>query len=87
MRAWRSDEAPSVVTSLLEHRPAGLVQTRLLAPQAGRDGADVWDFAGAEAIDVGRAGLALLRCADREPTRCRSAKGKDRASKPDGRGS
>src|SRR6202163_1614275 len=34
--------------SLLEHRHARLAEARLLSPQAGRDGADVGDFTGAE---------------------------------------
>src|ERR1700730_350199 len=46
---------------LLEHRPARLAEVRLLSPQTRRDGADVGDFTGAEAIDIGRAGPALLR--------------------------
>ena len=44
-----------------EHRPAGVAEDGLLPAQAGRDGPHVRDFAGAEAIDVGRAGLFLLR--------------------------
>ena len=55
----RRDSA--VTSSLLEHRPTRIAQVRLLPPQAVGDGADVGDFAGAEAIDVGGAGLALLR--------------------------
>jgi len=47
--------------SLLEHRPARFAEARLLSPQTRRDGAYVGDFTGAEAIDVGRAGPALLR--------------------------
>ena len=47
--------------SLLEHGPAGRAQAGLLSPQAGGDGANIRDFAGAESIDVGRAGPSLLR--------------------------
>src|SRR4051794_34903178 len=46
---------------LLKHRRARLAQTCLLPPQTRGDGADVGDLAGTEAIDVGRAGLALRR--------------------------
>jgi hypothetical protein len=47
--------------SLLEHRPAGLAEAGLLPPQAAGDGPDVGDFAGAETVDVGRAGPPLCR--------------------------
>ncbi len=60
LRSWRAGVA-SEISSLLEHGPAGRAQTGLLSPQAGGDGADVRDFAGAETIDVGRAGPSLLR--------------------------
>jgi hypothetical protein len=46
---------------LIEGRAAGLAQARLLSPEAGGDGANIGDFAGAQAIDIGRAGPALLR--------------------------
>jgi hypothetical protein len=45
---------------LLEHRRAGRTQARLLPAQAGGDGARIGDFAGAEPVDVGRTGAALL---------------------------
>lgn len=57
---------------LLEHRPACLAQARLLPSQAVGDGAGVGDFAGAEAIDIRRAGPALLLRALR---RCRLRRG------------
>lgn len=47
--------------SLLKHGSAGVAEARPLPPQAGGDGADVRDFASAEAIDVGRTGFLLLR--------------------------
>jgi hypothetical protein len=46
---------------LLEHRPAGLAKARPLPAQAGGDGVDVGNFAGAKAVDVGRAGPLLFR--------------------------
>jgi hypothetical protein len=49
------------VPLLLEHCPAGLAEVRSLPPQAGGDGADVGDFAGAEPIDIGGAGAPLFR--------------------------
>jgi len=52
---------------LLERRRTCRAQTRLLPPQAGGDGADVGDFAGTEAVDVGGAGLALPGSANAEP--------------------
>src|SRR5207247_2978698 len=60
LRSGRTGGA-SEISSPLEHGPAGLAQDGLLSPQAGGDGADVRDFAGAETIDVGRAGPSLLR--------------------------
>jgi len=45
---------------LIEHTAASLAQARPVAAQAGRDGADIGDFAGAEPVDVGRAGPALF---------------------------
>lgn len=48
---------------LIEHGAAGLAEARAVTAQAGRDGADVGDFAGAEPVDVGRAGPSLLWCA------------------------
>lgn len=56
-----SVDTPRSISSLLEHRPAGIAKVGLLPPQAGGNGPDVRDFAGAQTIDVGRAGLALLR--------------------------
>lgn len=47
--------------SLLEHRPAGIAEAGPLPAQAGGDGPDVRDFAGAKPVDVGRAGLFLFR--------------------------
>jgi len=51
---------------LLEYRRACRAQARLLPAQAGSDGLRVGDFAGAEPVDVGRAGPALLGRAGRE---------------------
>jgi hypothetical protein len=49
--------------SLVEHCPAGLAKAGLLPPQAGGNRPHIRDFAGAQAIDVGRAGPALFgRC-------------------------
>jgi hypothetical protein len=48
-------------SSLLEHRPAGVAEARPLSPQAVGDGPHIGDFAGAEPIDVGRAGPLLFR--------------------------
>jgi tetratricopeptide (TPR) repeat protein len=58
--ASRSPRLP-LMPSLLEHRPAGVAEAGLLAPQAGGDGADIGDFAGAKPIHIGRAGLFLFR--------------------------
>jgi hypothetical protein len=60
---WKPFECASNrdFSSLLEHRPAGIAETGLLPPQAGGDGANVGDFAGAKTVDVGRAGPSLLR--------------------------
>src|SRR5207302_7981305 len=59
LRAWGTGIAAA--PSLLEHGPAGRAQAGLLSPQAGGDGANIRDFAGAESIDVGRAGPSLRR--------------------------
>jgi hypothetical protein len=56
---------PRLVVGLLERRPAGLAQARLLPPEAGGDGADVGDFAGTQTIDIRRAGPTLLGRAGR----------------------
>jgi hypothetical protein len=70
-RIYKSDDfsdglpstAESASTSPLEHRPAGVAETGLLASQAGGDGPDVRDFAGAKSIDVRHASLFLFwRC-------------------------
>src|ERR1700681_2874392 len=56
-----------IYVSRLEHRPARLAEVRLLPPQAGDDGPDVRDFAGAKTIDIGCAGFLLFRrCCCRE---------------------
>jgi hypothetical protein len=49
---------------LFEDGAAGAAQAAPLPPETGRDGADVGDFASAQAIDVRCAGLALLWRAD-----------------------
>ena len=51
---------PAGVHSLLEYGPAGLAEAGLLPPQAGGDGPNVRDLAGAKPIDVGRAGPFLF---------------------------
>lgn len=57
---YGADRLKRRAPSLLEHRPAGVAEARLLPPQAGGDGAGVGNFAGAKAIDVGRAGPLLF---------------------------
>jgi hypothetical protein len=47
----------------LEHRRTCRAQASLLPAQAGRDGPGIGDFAGAQPVDIGCAGPALLRCA------------------------
>jgi len=61
---------------LFEDSTASAAQTALLPPETGRDGADVGDFTGAQAIDVRCTGLALLRRADgvRRPGRAQREK-------------
>lgn len=73
--------------SVLVHGGAtGRAEIALLPHQAGGDGADIRDFAGAEAVNVRRAGAALLRRAlrngrtggdkcQRNPERCGDALG------------
>jgi len=55
-----------LVTGLLHRGAASLAQTAFVALQAGGDGADIGDFTGAEAVDVGSTGPALLGRADRK---------------------
>jgi len=54
------------VARLLHRAPAGFAQASLVALQADRDGADIRNFAGTEAIDVGRASPALFGRAERK---------------------
>src|SRR5215831_18751291 len=54
MRTWR------LLRRLIKRRAAGVAQARPLPAQAGGDRARIRDFAGAEAIDIGGAGAALL---------------------------
>jgi hypothetical protein len=66
---------------------AGLAEARLLPPQAGGDGADVGDFAGAKAVDVGRAGPFLPgRAGLGRRSRLRIPPQTDQAPKQDWRG-
>jgi hypothetical protein len=46
---------------LRENRGAGCAKARPLPAQAGCDGPDIRDLAGAEAVDIRRTGLALFR--------------------------
>src|SRR5215472_4217822 len=50
----------ALMTSLLHRGPTSLAQIALLPLQAGCDGTDVRNFTGAESIDVGGTGPALL---------------------------
>ena len=61
----------AVSSSLLEHRPAGFAQAGLLPPKAGDNGPHIWDLAWAKTIDVGGAGLSLLRRCLRSQRGCR----------------
>jgi len=73
---------------LFEDSTASAAQTALLPPETGRDGADVGDFTGAQAIDVRCAGLALLRRADgvRRPGRAQREKETRGRDAPDAAG-
>src|SRR3954469_8516486 len=67
---------------LIEHGAASLTQAWPVAAQAGRDGANVGDFAGTEPVDVGGTGPALL---GRSLLRVGGG-GKQRQEQPDRRG-
>jgi hypothetical protein len=85
---YGADRLKRRAPSLLEHRPAGVAEARLLPPQAGGDGAGVGNFAGAKAIDVGRAGPASVPASPNQPTPNRppTAGPGDRTPQQDGRG-
>jgi hypothetical protein len=70
---------PHLVGGLLERRPAGLAQARLLPPEASGDGADVGNFAGTQTIDIRCAGPTLLRRAGRMRIGYEQDKGKGKA--------
>ncbi len=72
--------------SLFENCPAGIAEIGLLPPQACGDGPDIGNFAGAETIDVGGAGLFLLRrCQIRKRgSRCRQDDTKTERETDDG---
>lgn len=67
-------------TGLVEHAAASLAQAGAVTAQAGRDGADIGNLAGAEPLDIGGAGSALLR----RPLRVGS-RGEQRQEQPDRR--
>jgi hypothetical protein len=56
---------------VFEHGPAGVAQVGFLSPQARSDRPNVWDLAGAQAVDVGGACPFLLR--GRDIGQCRAA--------------
>src|ERR1700761_6659999 len=60
MRRKICEIARSSVAVLLHRRAAGGAEIALLAHQAGGNRTDVGNFPGAETIDVGGAGAALL---------------------------
>ena len=63
-RAGGLRQRPPPRSLLLEHRPAGLAEVGFLPPQTGGDRLHIRDFAGAETVDVGRAGPLLFGCCE-----------------------
>ena len=65
-------EPPVLLAGLIHRGAAGRAQIALVAMQAGGDGADIGDFAGAKPVDIGGAGPPLLGRANRKGRRGRN---------------